>query len=101
MFARMSRNVPVPTGSETGGLRHISAGPIMKSQVVTSKIRTEQRTLNPRVRGSRTWRSTRRHMDRPIAGPPKVHPRHIRADLLIPGLRKSAGGIGQREANAR
>ena len=37
----------------------ISAGTAMKSQLVTSVNRTEQRTLNPRVRGSSPWRRTR------------------------------------------
>ena len=39
--------------------RHIFAATDVKSQVVARDHRTEQRTLNPRVRGSSPWRRTR------------------------------------------
>ena len=39
--------------------RDIFAGTGVKAQVVAERYRTEQRTLNPRVRGSSPWRRTR------------------------------------------
>jgi hypothetical protein len=62
MFARLSRSNPVGGGTtrhqDRPKLQRISAGS-MKSQLVATGNRTEQRTLNPRVRGSSPWRRTR------------------------------------------
>src|SRR6516165_3715112 len=63
---RACSDAPVQTGSDRPSLvlfftcqGHIFAGTAMKAQVVTRDHRTEQRTLNPRVRGSSPWRRTR------------------------------------------
>jgi hypothetical protein len=65
MFARLSRSNPVAGGTTRHqdrvncNVSPQSAGSIMKSQLVATGNRTEQRTLNPRVRGSSPWRRTR------------------------------------------
>jgi len=51
------RSAPrIPATGQNGSSRHVSASSDTRSE---GKMGTEQRTLNPRVRGSRTWRSTR------------------------------------------
>jgi hypothetical protein len=54
--AGSSRHYPVRCSAWQG---QIFAGTGAKAQVVAGNCRTEQRTLNPRVRGSSPWRRTR------------------------------------------
>ena len=66
MFARMPRYAPAASGirsesripaiGQNGSSRHVSAPSGTRSE---GNLRTEQRTLNPRVRGSSPWRRTR------------------------------------------
>ena len=65
MFARMPRYAPaasgirsesrIPATGQNGSSRHFSAPSGTRSE---GNLRTEQRTLNPRVRGSSPWRRT-------------------------------------------
>ena len=68
MFARTSRYVPVRPGStrypratpDTGNRteRQVAVGTVIARQQLREKNRTEQQTLNLRVRGSSPWRRT-------------------------------------------